>query len=118
QGKAEGIYVYRLDGASGALHELSVAVGVVNPSFVAVDTAQRYLYAVQELDVYEGQPGGAVSAFAIDPRTSALTLINHQPTHGANPCYVGIDNSGRYALVANYSGGSVIVSPIGADGAL
>jgi len=118
QGKAEGIYVYRLDRASGALHYLSMAAGVVNPSFLAVDAARHYLYAVQELDAYAGQPGGAVSAFAIDPHTSALTLINHQPTHGAHPCYVGIDNTGRYVLVANYGGGSVSVFPIGADGAL
>jgi len=118
QGKAAGIYAYRMDGVSGALHELSVAAGVVNPSFVAVDAARRYLYAVQELNAYEGERGGAISAFAIDPYTSALTLINHQPTAGAHPCYVGIDNSGRYALVANYSGGSVSVFPIGADGAL
>ena len=118
QGKAAGIYIYRLDGATGALHQLGVAGGVTNPSFVTVDAAQRYLYAVQELDMYAGQPGGAISAFAIDPHTCALTLLNHQPTHGANPCYVGIDNSGRYAMVANYSGGNVSIFPIGDDGAL
>jgi 6-phosphogluconolactonase len=118
QGKAEGIYTYRLDAATGALHYMSVAAGAINPSFVTVDAAQRFLYAVQELDAYAGQPGGALSAFAIDPATKALTPINHQPTHGAHPCYVGIDNSGRYALVANYSGGNVSIFPIGADGAL
>ena len=118
QGKAEGIYVYRMDRASGAIEHLSTATGVINPSFIVVDAARRYLYAVQEVTENEGQPGGAVSAFAIDPRTGALTLINHQPTHGANPCYVGLDRSGRYALVANYSGGSVTVLPIGSDGAL
>jgi 6-phosphogluconolactonase len=118
QGKAEGIYAYRLDRTSGALHYLSATAGVINPSFLAVDATRRYLYAVQELDEYAGQPGGAVSAFAIDPHTSALTLINHQPTHGADPCYVGLDNTGRYALVANYSGGSVSVFPIVADGGL
>jgi 6-phosphogluconolactonase len=118
QGKAEGIYTYRLDSATGALQYLSVAAGAVNPSFLAVDSARRYLYAVEELDVYEGVPGGAVSVFAIDQHSSALTLINHQPTHGAHPCYVGFDNSERYALVANYSGGNVSVFPIGTDGAL
>jgi 6-phosphogluconolactonase len=118
QGKAKGIYTYALDSSTGALRELNVAAGVVNPSFVAADATRRYLYAVQELDVYAGQPGGAISAFAIDPHTGALTLINHQPTHGAHPCYVGIDNSGHYALVANYSGGNVSVFPIGAAGAL
>jgi 6-phosphogluconolactonase len=118
QGKAEGIYIYRLDAGSGALHQLGVATGVTNPSFVVVDAAQRYLYAVQELDTYGDHPGGAISAFAIDPDTHALSLINHQPTHGAHPCYVGIDNSGHYAMVANYSGGNVSIFPIAADGAL
>jgi 6-phosphogluconolactonase len=97
---------------------LNTAPGVVNPSFLVVDSDRRHLYAVQELEQYEGQPGGAVSAFAIDPRTSALTPINHQHTHGAHPCYVSVDHSGRCLLVANYSGGSVSVLPIGANGTL
>jgi 6-phosphogluconolactonase len=118
QGKADGIYVYRLDRASGALHYLSMASGVTNPSFLVVDSDRRYLYAVQEVEQYEGQPGGAVSAFAIDPHTSALTLINHQHTHGAHPCYISIDHTGRCLLVANYGSGSVSVLPIGANGAL
>ena len=118
QGKAKGIYVYSLDRASGALGYLSTASGVTNPSFLTVDRERRLLYAVQEVDQYEGQPGGAISAFAIDPRTSALTPINHQPTHGAHPCYVSIDHTGRWLLVANYGGGSVSVLPIAANGAL
>jgi 6-phosphogluconolactonase len=118
RGRAEGVYVYRLDPATGALEYLSTAPGVVNPSFLVVDPDRRYLYAVQEVEEYEGQPGGAVSAFAIDSRTYALELLNHQHTHGAHPCYVSIDHTGRRLLVANYSGGSVSVFPIGANGAL
>lgn len=114
-GQAEGIYVYRLDRATGALHHLSTASGVVNPSFVNVDAGRRHLYAVQEIGEYEGQPGGAASAFTIDPDTHALTLVNHQPTHGAHPCYVSVDQSGRWLLVANYGGGSVTVLPINGD---
>src|SRR5262249_51461699 len=118
QGKAAGIYVYQLDRASGALRYLSTTPGVTNPSFVTVNRERRYLYAVQELEQYEGQPGGAISAFAIDPQTSALTPIDHQHTHGAHPCHVSIDHSGRYVLVANYTGGSVSVFPIHANGGL
>jgi 6-phosphogluconolactonase len=118
RGTAEGIYAYRLDSATGALHYLSTAAGVTNPSFVAVDRERQHLYAVQEMEHYEHDPGGAVSAFAIDPRTRALTPINHQHTHGAHPCYVGVDHSGRWLLAANYSGGSVSVFPIEAGGAI
>ncbi len=117
-GGAEGVYVYRLDRQTGALHHLSTAPDVVNPSFVVVEPQRRYLYAVQEVEEYEGQPGGGVSAFAIDPHTHALEPINHQPTHGAHPCYVSVDHSGRWLLVANYTGGSVTVLPIAEDGSL
>lgn len=118
QGQAEGVYVYRMHPTSGMLRHQSTATGVTNPSFVVVDAQRRFLYAVEELDQFEGQPGGAASAFAIDPATGDLTLLNHQPTHGAHPCYASIDQSGRYLLVANYSGGSVTVLPIAEDGSL
>jgi 6-phosphogluconolactonase len=117
-GTAEGIYVYRLDLATGRLERLSTAPGVVSPSFVTVDAACRYLYSVQEVDEYNGQPGGAVSAFAIDPRTWALSPVNHQHTNGAHPCFVSVDHTGRWLLAANYSGGNASVFPIEANGGL
>ena len=116
QGKAEGIYVYRVDPASGAMEYQSTARGVTNPSFVVVDARRRFLYAVEEVDQFEGRPGGAACAFAIDPDTGDLALLNRQPTHGVHPCYAGIDHSGRWLLVANYGGGSVCVLPIGKPG--
>jgi 6-phosphogluconolactonase len=118
RGTAEGIYVCRLDLATGRLEHLSTAPGALNPSFVTVDAANRYLYAVQEVGEYDGQPGGAVNAFAIDPSTHGLSPINEQLTHGAHPCFVGIDHSGRWLLVANYSGGNASVFPIEASGGL
>ena len=117
-GTAEGVYVYRLDRATGAFEHLSTAGGVVNPSFVTLDATGRRLYAVQEVGEYEGQPGGAASAFAIDEVSGALAPLGDQPTHGAHPCFAHVDASGRWLLVANYGGGSVTVLPIGDDGAL
>jgi 6-phosphogluconolactonase len=117
-GKAEGIYICRYDQARGALEPIGTARGVENPSFLAIDLQRRFLYAVEETGKHSGKPGGAVSAFAIDAATGELTLINRQLTHGADPCYVSVDPSGGWLLVANYSGGNVTVLPIGADGAL
>jgi 6-phosphogluconolactonase len=47
-----------------------------------------------------------------------LTLLNQQASGGPGPCYVSIDPEGKNALVANYTGGSVAVLPIDADGKL
>jgi 6-phosphogluconolactonase len=112
QGKAEGIAVFRFDAQSGALSPVQVVTGIANPSFLALDARQRYLYAVNELDE------GGVTAFARDVDDGTLLALNRQLSHGADPCYVSLVASGRYALVANYSGGSVAVLPITADGRL
>ncbi len=116
-GKAKGIYVYRLDPASGALTYVSDAAGTINPSFLALSPHKDRLYAVNEI---AGGPDaqGTVSAFAIDPATKGLTYLNKQSTHGEAPCYVSVDGSGCYVLVANYVSGNVCVLPIREDGSL
>ena len=116
--KSEGIYVYRMDPASGALKLDSVAKGVVNPSYLAIGPKQRYLFAANEIGKFAGKPGGAVSAFSIDPKTARLTPLNQQASHGGATCYVSIEQTGKFALVANYIKGNVIMLPIMADGKL
>lgn len=113
-----GIYVYRLDTTSGMLEMTAPPAEIAHPSFLAIDPQKRCLYAVAELDEFQGHPGGGVSAFAIDADSGALTLINQQPSHGSAPCHICIDATGHYVLVANYSSGTVSVLPIQADGAL
>ena len=112
QGKSEGIYVYRLDPSTGALEHASTAAGVDNPSYLAIDPRQRYLYAVNEVSEFEGKSSGAVRAFSIDSETGALTYLNQQPTGGPGPCHLSVDRTGNFVLVANYNGGSVCVLPI------
>jgi len=117
-GKAEGIYTYRLDNASGALTQASLAAGVVNPSYLTLDPHYRYLYAVAEVQDYQGKSGGGVVAYAVDRTSGQLTHLNEQPTVGSGPCYVSVDATGKYVLVANYGSGSVVIYPILADGKL
>jgi 6-phosphogluconolactonase len=118
QARAEGIYLYRFDATSGALEQVGVARNVDNPSYLTIRPDQTYLYAANEVGDFGGQSSGAVSAFSIDPQSGALTFINQQPTGGAAPCYVTVDASGQYVLSANYTGGSVCVHPVQADGSL
>ncbi len=114
----EGIYIHRFDPSSGALTPLSAVDAGPNPSYLALHPTRPYLYAVNELDEYEGQAGGAVSAFAVDPATGELTFLNRQRTRGAAPCYVSVAGGGRWLLSANYNGGSVAALPIEAGGRL
>jgi 6-phosphogluconolactonase len=116
-GKADGIYAYELDPASGALTYRATVPGVVNPSFLAVDERKRYLYAVNEISSAHGKHG-TVSAFAIDPATKALSYLNEQSTHGLAPCHLSLDSTGSYVMVANYESGNLCVLPLERDGSL
>lgn len=113
---ARAIHCFRLDPGTGALTPRGVVGGVVNPSFLTAHPTGRFLFAVQEIGD-EARPEGAVSAFTVDGR-GTLTPRNSQPSHGAAPCFVSVDRSGRWLGVANYVSGTVALLPIAPDGRL
>jgi 6-phosphogluconolactonase len=117
-GRSKGIYCYKLDLASGKLTSVGVTEGIKNPSFLAIHPSGKFLYAVSEVSDADGKPGGAVSAFSLDPKTGELKKLNNQSSEGAGPCYVATDKTGAVALVANYGSGSIASLPIKSDGSL
>ena len=118
RGNSQGIYLCRMDLATGELHAPALAAEVVNPSFLAVHPSRRFLYAVGEMGNFAGTRAGAVSAFSIDPDSGTLSLLNQQPSGGAGPCHLVVDRTGRNVLAANYGGGSLVCLPLREDGRL
>jgi 6-phosphogluconolactonase len=122
--KSKGIYLFRLQtdnlevSQNVTLVPLGLAVETPNPSFLELDMKRRLLFAVNELNEFEGKPTGAVSVFSIDPAKGTLTLLNQRPSMGTGPCHLILDATGRHVLVANYGSGSVSVLPVAADGRL
>jgi len=115
---SKGIYACRFDPAADHLTALGLAAETSNPSFLAIDPTRHFLYAVNEVEQYEGRSSGGVSAFAIAPGTGKLTFLNEVPSGGSGPCHVTVDKTGKYVVVANYGGGSLAVFPILSDGHL
>ncbi len=116
--KSEGIYAYGFDAGTAQITPLGLAAKTINPSWVTLHPNGRFLYAVNEIGSYKGPNSGGVSAFAVDRTTGKLTFLNEVPSRGADPCYVIVDQTGKYVLVANYTGGSIAVFPILDDGRL
>ena len=117
-GRSAGIYMLRMDAETGALRVDGVAAKTPSPSYLALHGNGRYLYAVNEVAEFMGQPSGGVSAFRVDPATGRLTPINQQASQGKAPCYVTLDSTNRWVLVANYVSGSVSTLPVRRDGGL
>lgn len=115
---SQGIYVSHFDGTTGALTPPVLAAETPNPSFLASHPSHEFLYAVNEVNTFEGARTGSVSAFAIDRASGKLTLLNVQPSGGADPAHLTVARNGRHVFAANYSGGSVAVLPLDGDGRL
>jgi len=113
QSTSEGVYVYRLDLSSGKLSYESVVKDMPNVSFMAKHPQSGLIYAVNEIDEFEGKVGGGVSVLSRD-----YNVLQKQFSGGEHPCYISIDKTGRFALVANYTSGMVAMLPIGNDGRL
>ena len=116
--KADGVYVFRIDPDTFAWEPIQVIGDCPQPSFLVVDAARRYLYVAHLSDQVAGLTGGAASAYAIDPTSGKLTFLNRQPTGGEGPCFVSIDASGKFLLLANYISGSAATFAIQGDGSL
>jgi 6-phosphogluconolactonase len=113
---SKGIYAYRYDVGTGQFEDLGVAAETPSPSFLAISPNHKFLYAVNELNKYEGKASGIVSAFSIDAKTAKLTLLNQVASMGASPCHISFDRTGKFVMVANYTGGNISVFPVGGDG--
>ena len=117
-GHGKGIYLFEIDPSSGALREREVFPSESNPSWLAFDPSQKYLYSANEIANYNGTTSGSVSAYSIDRSTGRLTLLNTVSSEGARPAHLSVHPSGKFVFVANYHGGTVAVLPVLANGEL
>jgi 6-phosphogluconolactonase len=107
-----GFSLARFDTDTGKLTEPVFLEEAEAPAYFIIRPDGRRLYTCNSF------PGSSVSAYAIDPTTAKLKLINKQPSGGGDPSYVSLDPSGHYLLVANFLGGSAAVFALRPDGSI
>lgn len=115
-GDSKGIYAVRLDGDTGALSQVDVAMEAVDPAWLTLSPDKRFLYAIH------GSPSQAIG-FKVEPQKTRLTPLprdtSDTATTAANPpSHLAVDATGRILLAANYRDGFVASIPIRADGTL
>ncbi len=107
KGGSKGISSYLFDQVTGN-YDLISEVETPNPSFLA--RTDKFLVAVNEL----GDGNQSISSFNLADET--LTFENKVSTKGGAPCHVLLGDKGRYAVVSNYSGGSLALFSIDENG--
>jgi 6-phosphogluconolactonase len=107
-----GFSLAHFDTDTGVLTKPQFLLEAKEPAYFIIHPDGRHLYTCNS-----GNPGG-VSAYAIDPRTGGLTLLNRELAGGGDTSYISLDRTNRFALAANYDGGNFAVFAIKPDGSL
>jgi 6-phosphogluconolactonase len=109
-----GVYVAKFDLTTGIMLIVD-SLQADNPSYLALNSTGDRLYAVSE---NAGTNPGAVVSFLKEGQQWKKLNATPIPTGGDHPCYISIDSKSRYAIVANYSSGSLSVLPIDKNGSI
>jgi 6-phosphogluconolactonase len=112
------IHAYRFDTRTGAWKLAKSNHQVEHPFFFALSPDQKFLYSIDAPGTFGGAEHEFLKAWKVDIADGTLTPLDRQSTRGTASCYVDIDSTGKMALVANYSTGSVASFPILASGDL
>lgn len=100
-GGSHGIYTYRFNQDTGEARVLD-SLAMVNPSYLTISADKRHIYAVRET----GDGQASLNVIRLN-KNGKMQLLETVLTQGADPCYVA--SNGRFAVTANYSGGSMSV---------
>jgi 6-phosphogluconolactonase len=111
-GGASQIRIFQLDMQTGALAPRGSAPSGPSPDYLAFHPTANYLYALNEVAT------GRVVAFAVDPASGALRMLNSASSGGSGPAHISVHSRGRWLLAANYQSGHAAALPIGPTGEL
>jgi 6-phosphogluconolactonase len=114
-GKSKGIYVFKFNSKNGELQWMGNTDSSANPSFLAIARDGKHIYAVNE--VSQAQMG-YIACYAFDSATGKLDFVNKQPSGSEHPCHVSLTKNGKWLAAANYTGGSLALLPLNADGSI
>jgi 6-phosphogluconolactonase len=113
--KSKGIYLADWNPGTGEIGDFALAAPMDNPTFLALGSHARQLYAITE--AHEG----SVTAFNIKHGQDAshtLDRIGAQSAGGSGPAHVAVNVDGRSLFVSNYGGGSLTSYKIEHSGAI
>ena len=107
-GDSQGIYQLQFN---TELSNLTLAINIDNPSFLAYSPDRKYLYSTN------GTESGFLSSYKIN-EDGSLTLLTRVSSQGKGPCHISINEEGTKVAVSNYGGGTVSIYPVNTDGSL
>jgi len=109
---SKGIYLLSFNPADGSLENKGLVAETVSPSYLDISNDRQFVFAVNENDP------GTVSSFKWNDDRTQLNLINQQPSEGAHPCFIELNQDEIQLAVANYSSGNIAIYSVDDNGSI
>lgn len=106
--RGKGISVFHFERDTARLSLVQEFSGLVNPSFLTIDRANKYLYTVHGDCEH-------VSSFAIAD-SGLISHLSTQDTLGKNPVHLALSPSEQFLVVSNHLSSSLSVLPVTHEG--
>ncbi len=97
--RGKGIKVFKIEEATGDWKEIQCLKTTDNPSYLAMDNEEKFLYSVHG-DLTK------VSSYRIE-ENGELAYLNEIDIGGKNPVYLTVDKTNRWLIVGALQGGTV-----------
>jgi len=110
----ESIFQYVFNPTDGQLSLLNSLGGIENPSFISSSENGQLLFALSEK---KNSDYSAMATFRMIPGTKP-TLISEVTYKGSGSCHITVDWEHKFAISANYIGGSLATLPFEEGGNL
>ncbi len=116
---SKGIYSFTFDSSTGDLQAIGLAAATSAPTFLVLAPDKETVYAVNEVQSFNGAGNcGSVTSFKLDRTSGLLTKEAAVATKGGSPVHVAVDQTGHCVFTANYGGGSAVSFVAGSGGSL
>ena len=112
---AEGIYLCNFNRKTGDIRLETTFKAIDDPSFLRLSADKKYMYVAGRSENEIEESGGYIYAYKVE-QNGRISFLNKQVSHGQDPCHVDVSPDGKFVAVANYSGGTTVLFPVGADG--
>jgi 6-phosphogluconolactonase len=111
-GTEKNLSLYKFNSKEGQAVFIKKICSNLCCNFNLYDDRTNVLYVLNESDSFEinghSGAGGSVHAFKVNKEDGSLSEICAVPSYGADPCFLSIDKSGKYMIVANHGSRSKI----------
>jgi len=119
-GGAPGIGLISFDKATGAMTYMGKQHQDLSCNCTALDKENNILYITNELhenpDFIKGG-GGLIYAFSVNTEDGSLSQLSRVYACAPCPCFIALDKTKKYLLLANHSGFNVVTKAVkGEDG--